>query len=373
VVSLTAISCLALVGATGCGSSDDKASTGGATAAGTTASAAAVNPPSAPIKTEWGQFTLNPKIAQKVKDGQPLNVVLSVVGQATPVYGSQYKFGFAKGLTEAQQQYGVKLDGKLIGPVQADPNEQIAQVHSELSTQGADCLVIESGSNPAFASVIDEAASQGIPVFTTGTDVDKSHRLSTFHTDWVKEGQQAAQAAVEQLKKQGVPIKQVAMTTGASDAVWAQTRMQSFMDEMKKLVPSVDFVTTPKNAPDTTFEPSKVYSQVRAFLQGHPDVTVIYQTDVNGETVDKVISDLGRKGKTFTAGHNVSAGVLGGIANGLQVVTIDQQYVDQAAFAPRACAALLAKGEVLPNGNEALAITPDNIDQAKADFKKTAS
>jgi ribose transport system substrate-binding protein len=339
----------------------------GASAAGVSATAKADAGPFTHV-FPWGTFTLSDDIASKVRDKQQLNVVLSIVGMSTPVYSPEFKKGFATGITSAQSTYGVKLKGNLIGPVQADANEQISQIRSQLATKQVDCLVIEAGGLPAFAPVINQAVAAGVPVFTTNTDVDGSHRFSTFHTNWQQEGQLAARATSAFFKKKGVALKEVVMTTGQVDQNWAQARMNGFMTELKKLVPGVKFDNSPKNALSTGYDAAAAYSQVRAFLQGHPGVQVVYQTDINADAVVKAIAAVKRQGKAFVIGHNVSLPTLDAIKAGSQIGTLDQQFPVQAGWAAQACAAYFGKGKVLPNANQPLLITSANVTKARAAF-----
>jgi ABC-type sugar transport system substrate-binding protein len=223
---------------------------------------------------------------------------------------------------------------------------------------------------PAFAPLIDQAVESGIPVFTTNTDVEGSKRFGTYHTDWDKEGRQAAQAVSDFFTEKGVELKSVMLTTGAVDQPWAQDRMNGFKEELESLVPGVKFENSPSDALNTGFDAGQVYSQVRAFLQGHPDVQVVYQTDVNAGAVNKAIADLKRSETTWSAGHNVSEETLDSIEGGAQIVTIDQQFPAQAGWAAHACAAYLATGEILPNDNEAAVVTAGNIDESRAAFEE---
>jgi ribose transport system substrate-binding protein len=170
------------------------------------------------VKFSWGTFKLAPRIANKLQNNEPLNILFSMEGKTIPIYGPQYLYNFPKGIAQAQDDWGLQLKGKLIGPVQFNSNEQIAQVRSELATGQWDCLVIEPGSLDAFAPVINKAVDSGIPVFTTGTDVPRSKRFGTFHTDWVYEGGLDARTAVAYLKKKGIPLKAAYMSTGNIDA-----------------------------------------------------------------------------------------------------------------------------------------------------------
>jgi ABC-type sugar transport system substrate-binding protein len=323
-------------------------------------------------EAEWGTFTLSQSISQKIEDEEPINVVLSMQGQTTPIYGPQYAYGLPLGIEDAEKEYGLDLNGQMIGPDAGGDNAlQLSQIESLAAAGQIDCLALDGGGDPAFVRIIDRLIDDGIPVFTTGTDLVDSKRLGTFHTDWEFEGQLDAKATADFFEAKGEELTSVAMTSGAVDQLWAQTRMQAFEAELKELVPGVTFVNSADSALMTGFSPTDVYAKVNAFLTGNPDVQVVYQTDTGAATVNKAITDLGREGKTYSVGHNVSEAIIDGIADGLQIATLSQDYPAQAGFAGRACGAFLATGEVLPNGNEPELIDTTNWEEALEAFKES--
>ena len=323
-------------------------------------------------EAEWGTFTLSDSISSKLESDEPINIVLSMQGQTTPIYGPQYAYGFPIGIEDAEKEYGITAKGQLIGPDAGGDNAlQVSQIESLAQAGQIDCLALDGGGDPAFVRVIDRLIEDGVPVFTTGTDLTDSKRLGTFHTDWEYEGQLDAKATADFFEAKGEELTTVAMTTGAIDQLWAQTRMKAFEAELKELVPGVTFVNSADSALMTGFSPTDVYAKVNAFLTGNPDVQVVYQTDTGAATVNKAITDLGREGKTYSVGHNVSEEIIDGIANGLQIATLSQDYPAQAAFAGRACGAFLGSGEVLPNENEPELIDTTNWEEALERFKES--
>jgi ABC-type sugar transport system substrate-binding protein len=369
VVVLTACSSAVVSGA-GSSSSPAGSSAAAGSGANISDSGATANAPYV-YKASWGTFTLAPNIASDLKSQKPLKVVLSLASLTIPIYASQFQYAFPLGLQSGEAASGVKLTGKVIGPVTANAAQQVSQIESLAAANQIDCLALDTSGDPSLAPAINKLISQGIPVFTVSADLANTHRLGTFQVNYTDEGQQAAQATVDFMKAKNIPIKSVAMTSGATPAIWAQTRMQSFESEMKKLVPGVQFLTDAKTALNTGFTPSDVYSDVRSFLTGHPDVQVIYQTDTGATTINKVITDLGRQGKTFVIGHNVDLPTLQAIQQGTQIATLDQNFVAQSKFAGDACAAFLGKGKVLPNENKSLLITKSNAAEARTAFQQS--
>jgi ABC-type sugar transport system substrate-binding protein len=340
---------------------------------GVAAAVAAPHRPPYVKKFSWGTFHLAPRIAKDLQTHKKLSVVFSINGTATPVYGPQYEYAFPRAIAAANKQYKkyhVQLSGKIIGPVQSDPTTQINQLESAIAAGQVDCLALTPATT-GFNEVVNKAVAAGIPVFTAGSDADGSHRFSTFETNWPAEGKLAAETAVKFFQKHNITLKYVAMASGGATTQFAQERMTGFYNELQKLVPSVTFLNTPSSALNTTFDPGATYSQTLAYLQGHQNVQLLYQTDIAGGVTDKAINDAGLKGKTFVIGHNVDLQTLAGIKDGTAIATLDQNYIAQASFPARACAAYFATGKILPNTNVDKLITAANVDAAPTLFKKT--
>lgn len=318
----------------------------------------------------WGTFELAPRIAEKLMNGEELNVVNSSAGLSAPIYGPQFSYAFPLGIEEANDTYSVRVVGKEIGPAVPDVVEQADQIRALLQAGQIDCLGL-TVSDAGLAPVINQAIDAGVPVFTTSGDEPASNRFGTFATDKEAEGRLAAQTTVDFFEAKDIPLETVALTSGGATTPFAQERMKGFYDELMELVPDVEFLNTPDNALDTTFDPAETYSKVKAFVQGNPDVQVLYQTDIAGGTLDRVVNDLGRKGEVYVIGHNVDQSTLVGIADGTQIATLDQNYLLQAKFPALACAAYFDTGEILPNDNVSTVIDADNVAEAQEVLKMT--
>jgi ABC-type sugar transport system substrate-binding protein len=324
------------------------------------------------VKTfSWGTFHLAPRIATAVKNHQKLIVAFSLNGTATPVYGPQYEYAFPRAIAATNKKYHLKLVGQITGPVQSDPTTQINQLEALISANQVDCIGITPATS-GFNSVVNAAVKAGIPVFTAGSDADGSHRFGTFETNWPAEGKLAADTAYKYFKAHKVPLNVAALASGGATTQFAQERMTGFYNELKKIDPSINFLNTPATALDTTFDPSTTYSDTLAYLQGHPTVQVLYQTDIGGGVTDKAVNDAGLKGKTFVIGHNVDLPTLQGIADGTAIATLDQNYIAQGSFPAQACGAYFATGKILPNTNVDTLITSVNVAKQTARFNKTA-
>jgi ribose transport system substrate-binding protein len=312
-------------------------------------------------------FTLNPRVADKLAKGEPINYVFSYGSTAIPLFSPQYKNGYERTLPEAQKI--LPMNGQAIAPSSAvqDPNEQIAQFDALFKADQIDCLSIQSTGTDAFTKIVNDYMATGIPVFTVGVE-SNGNEFSNFTQISNKEGHQAAGIIVDYMKAKGLDFKNFAVSGGDPTQNWAQGRMQGFIEGITEAIPDAKFINTAATALVTTYDPAGTYDAYKAFIQGNPEVQVIENVDIGGEHAARAIADSGNTGKIFSLGWNVSIGQLDAIEAGTQIVALDQQWGDQAGFGALACAELLKNGKVLPNTNTLKPITTDNVVQARKDF-----
>ncbi len=342
-----------------------------ATAAPTTAtsaapSAAAGLPNTATLK-DGSTFTLNPRVADKLAKGEPINYVFSYGSTAIPLFSPQYAAGYARTLPEAQKT--LPMNGQAIAPSSAvqDINEQIAQIDTLFKADQIDCLSVQSTGTDAFSKITNDIMAKGIPVFTVGVE-SNGNEFSNFTQISNKEGLQAAGIVVDYMKAKGLDFKNFAVSGGDPTQNWAQGRMQGFIDGIKAAIPDANFINDATSALVTTYDPATTFDNYKAFIQGNPEVQVIENVDIGGEYAARAIAESGNTGKMFSLGWNVSIGQLDAVEAGTQIVALDQQWGDQAGFGALACAELLKNGKVLPNTNSLKPITTENVVQARKDF-----
>jgi ABC-type sugar transport system substrate-binding protein len=312
-------------------------------------------------------FTLNPRVADKLTKGEPINYVFSYGSTAIPLFSPQYAAGYERTLPEAQKI--LPMNGQAIAPASAvqDPNEQIAQMDALFRADQIDCLSIQSTGLDTFTKITNDIMATGIPVFTVGVQ-SNGNEFSNFTQISDKEGRQAAGIVVDYMKANGLDFKNFAVSGGDPTQNWAQGRMQGFIDGIKEAIPDAKFINDASTALVTTYDPAGTYDAYKAFIQGNPEVQVIENVDIGGEHAARAIADSKNTGKIFSLGWNVSIGQLDAIEAGTQIVALDQQWGDQAGFGALACAELLKNGKVLPNTNTLKPITKENVEQARKDF-----
>ena len=312
-------------------------------------------------------FTLNPRVADKLAKGEPINYVFSYGSTAIPLFSPQYKAGYERTLPEAQAI--LPMNGQAIAPASAvqDSNEQIAQMDALFRADQIDCLSIQSTGLDTFTKITNDIMATGIPVFTVGVQ-SNGNEFSNFTQISDKEGRQAAGIVVDYMNAHGLDFKNFAVSGGDPTQNWAQGRMQGFIDGIKEAIPDANFINDATSALVTTYDPAGTYDAYKAFIQGNPEVQVIENVDIGGEHAARAIADAGATGKTFSLGWNVSIGQLDAIEAGTQIVALDQQWGDQAGFGAVACAELLKNGKVLPNTNSLKPITTENVVEAREEF-----
>ncbi len=340
--------------------SNPPASAPASSAASEAPSAAAGLPHTATLK-DGSTFTLNPRVADKLAKGEPINYVFSYGSTAIPLFSPQYKAGYERTLPEAQAI--LPMNGQAIAPSSAvqDPNEQIAQFDALFKADQIDCLSIQSTGHRRLhqdrqrlswppASRCSRSASS-----RTATSSRTSPRSPT------RKGCQAAGIVVDYMKANNLDFKSFAVSGGDPTQNWAQGRMQGFIDGITEAIPDAEFINTPRRRSVTTYDPAGTYDAYKAFIQGNPEVQVIENVDIGGEHAARAIADSGNTGKIFSLGWNVSIGQLDAVEAGTQIVALDQQWGDQAGFGALACAELLKNGKVLPNTNTLKPITTENV------------
>jgi ribose transport system substrate-binding protein len=315
------------------------------------------------VEREWGTFTLNERTAAKVRAGEPINYVFSYGSSSIPLFSPQYAIGAQMGCEMAQEIYAMNCAA--IAPVQADVNQQVAQVEAKVAAGEIDCIGL-SPSGDATTTLTNRLMDMGIPVFTVGTP-SRAHEFTNFTQVPLKEGAQSAQAVLDWMATNNrMDIKVFAVSTGSPTAEYSIGRTKGFVETIKAAIADAQFITTDANPLNTTYDAAKSYDVYRSFLATNPNVQIIQNVDIGAEHADRAIEALGMTGKVFTIGWNNSYGQLDAIEKGIQIAAFDQRWPDQAGFGAVACAAFLKNGEILPNAQTLLPITKDNVAEARA-------
>lgn len=303
-------------------------------------------PDSAKARTmPWGEFKLAPRIVEKLAKGEKANIVVGIEGTGLPIQGAEMRIGTAKGCETANTL--LPADCRMVGPVNPDTTQQLAELETLLNSGQVDCLALQPPLPNQFTAIINKYADAGIPVFTLNIDAPKAKRFAFYALNEVQAGTINGEETAKLVKAQGIDVKEIAMGSGAPDQPWAQARMEGFMAGYKSVFPDAKFFNDVKSGIPTgkNFTTQEVLNSVTPFLTAHPEVTLFFHTDQGVEGVGNVIRNLKQGGKVFTSGFNVSGAILDSVGNGTTLVTIDQGFDNQAQAPVEQCAAFLAKGE----------------------------
>lgn len=371
-VAGVALAAALATGVAACGGSSSGSSTGGSSSGSSSASAG--GPPNS-VSYDWGQFSLDSRIADKIKSKQALNFVLSYQILNQPGAPAQLKAGLAEGAKAVQQKYGVQINTDLIGPAEVDPPTQISQMRQEVGAQKIDCGGVEPVTPGAFEGVINEAIGKGVPMMTVNTDSPNSHRMAYFGADDdaqpdspMQMGRIAGKVTVDWAKKNNVDLngKQVALITGDTTAAWAQARMKGWVDTIKQAFPQVQVIGTPTNAFTTGYDPATVLAKMSSFMTGHPDVRLYYDSDWGANQIGQLIKQRNLKGKVDAIGYNLDKTYVDDLKESLLIATIDQRYDLQAKNFVLGCADFLLGKKKLDEYQfvKPSIWTPDNVGDA---------
>jgi ABC-type sugar transport system substrate-binding protein len=360
-----ALAVLSMGALAACGA--EKQSTGGATA---TASAGAGDKWSVKLK-DGATFHLADAIKKKVENQQTLDYVFSYQSSSIQGFSQQYQSGFRMTQPDAKKIYP-NLHFTAIAPSvnPGDVQQQISQIQAQVAAGKVDCLALNPLTGEGYVQIIDDLLNKGIPVFTTGI-VTQGNALSNFTQIPLKEGAQAADATVKYMKDNQLDFKVFAMSAGDPTLSWAPQRAQGFMDRIKQAIPDAKFVTTPSSLLNVSYDAAKSLDAYRAFYRGKgKDVQVLLNVDITAGYAAQAIDAMGRAGKSFTLGWNVTPEQIDAIKNGTEIALFDQKWWQQGGFGATACAEFLKSGKVLPNTQQLQVVDKANVGTAMADLKK---
>jgi ABC-type sugar transport system substrate-binding protein len=296
---------------------------------------------------DWGTFKLSDRIVKKVQQKQPLNFVYTISDAGQPVFSPAVQSGFTEGVSKAAQAVGYPIQAKMIGPVGQNINKQISEVRALFQSNQIDVLVFNAAQPGPFVDLINQLMDAGVPVWGTGGDSPQSKRIGFFALDEQAAGKIAGQMAGQQAKAKGITVKKAALFTGDPAGPWAQSRMQGFVEGLTAEFPGVQFVNSPSNPINATFDYPTIYTNAKAFIIGHPDVQMLFSTDDGVTMLAKAIADTQNTGKMISAGFNISQQILDSIKAGTIAVTVGQNWHGQASEAASAAADFIFKGTVI--------------------------
>jgi ABC-type sugar transport system substrate-binding protein len=320
------------------------------------------------VTRDWGTFKLADRIAEKLKNNEPINYVFSYQASGIPLFSQQYAAGFETGCALGQEIMP-NMTCASIAPVQTDANQQVSQIEAKLAAGEIDCISIEPVSSDSTTAITNRLMDEGIPVFTAGV-TSRGHEFTNFTQVPQLEGETAGQIVLDWMKANNHDLKVFAVSGGDPTQFWAQGRMKGFRETIQAAIPDATFVTTEENGLNVSYDPGQTYDAYRTFLSANPEVQFIENVDIGAEHANRAIESLNKTGQVFTIGWNVSKGQLDGVEAGTQVAALDQRWSDQAAFGGPACAQFLKNGIILPNTQTLRPVMKDQVATAREELDR---
>jgi simple sugar transport system substrate-binding protein/ribose transport system substrate-binding protein len=293
-------------------------------------------------------FPLAPRIADKVKAGQQLNIIVSYHDVS-----NEFAPFIRKGVEQAQAADGVKV--RFVGPVGADADGQINEIESLMDTM--DGLAISSVSSDALAPLIDRVIAAGIPVVTYNTDNAQSKRLVFAGQDLVQSGREAGKLMAKVLDGKG----KVIITTIDAAAQWSLDREKGAREALAA-TPGITVVQTVNTGTD----PQKIYAAIENAMLANPDVTGILSLECCSTPAAGSWVDRNKKtGQVKVVGFDLVDQTVQLVSSGAIQATIDQAPEKQGYEAVDLLVKFL-KGQPIDNVDTGVGIyTKENIGSVK--------
>lgn len=257
---------------------------------------------------ESSTFTLSSAIKERIaKESGP------VIRVSYHDVSNEFAPFIKKGVEKAATDF--KADVKLVGPVGADAEKQVAEIES-LIQKGVDGLAISSVSTDALAPVINRALAQGIPVVTYNTDNPTSKRLAFAGQDLVESGRIASKLLAETLGGKG----NVLITTLDAAAQWSLDREKGAREAFAKY-PGIKVLATI----NTGTEPQQIYSSVENAMLAHADVNGILSLECcSTPAAGNYVQRNGLTGKVKIVGFDMLPETIKLVQGNVISATIDQ-------------------------------------------------
>ena len=314
----------------------------------TTAQGGGVNEAAMTHAFDWGTFKLAPADHREGSRRRALNIVVSTIGKAIPVFGVEQQIGVDRGC-EANGDRGIAIE--------CSPDRPTIDGHHRPARRAGDAADQRPGRLPGLSrrlprmrivDIVNQYVDAGIPVFTQNTDVPSSKRFAFFALNERDAGNVNGEVTAELVDSMGLTVAGMAMGSGDPAEQWAQDRMGGFEEGFREKFPDAVFQQEETTGLPTgiNYTTQEVIDSVGPFLTSNPDVNLFFHTDQGVEGVGIVIRDNNLTGKDWTIGFNVSLPILDMIDGGHILVTINQGFDNQAEAAVRACVDYLADGTV---------------------------
>ncbi|MDQ0414064.1 substrate-binding domain-containing protein [Mesobacillus stamsii] len=171
-----------------------------------------------------------------------------------------------QGAVDAAGKFNMNLE--YIGPAHINPNEQLDYFHKAIAAK-ADAIMVQGTVGEEFASLMDEAMAQGIPVITVDTDAPGTRRLAYVGTDNFASGEKLGELVVKAQKGKG----QVGVIIGSNTAENHKLRLQGFLSIVQHY-PDIKVV----DIQSSSISQILAEQQAEKMLKKNPEIQVLIGT-----------------------------------------------------------------------------------------------
>lgn len=328
-------------------------------------------PPAGPplvAELPWGNFTLAPRIADKLFAGGRLNVVVSLATVDGSHRATQFTEGWQRAGAEAAEQFGREINPRVIGPPVADAAEQQATIEALIASGDIDCLAVEASEADSFAAGIDAAVEAGIPVFTVVGDAPGSKRFAHVGLNAVEAGRAAGSLVGQWALDGSILVRRAALLSGDAANQQSFDLMRGFMAGLSETHSGAEWLNEPATAPSWGFDEVTVYNLAEAWAVENSDVDIVFHTGEGLEMIGRVIADQLLYGDMYAVGFGTNEVIADLIRERAIVAAMSPRFDEQAYLAGRACSGFLLDG-VVETGHIVVApaaYTLDNVDDLDA-------
>lgn len=336
----------------------------------TTAPPTTAPPAGPPLVAElpWGNFTLAPRIADKLAAGGRLNVVVSLSTVDGGRRAAQFTEGWQRAGAEAAEQFGREINPRVIGPPVADAAEQQATIEALVVSGDIDCLAVQASEAGSFDAAINTAVEAGIPVFTVAGDAPASKRFAHVGLDAVEAGRVAGSLVGQWAVDGSILVRRAALLSGDAASQQSFDLMRGFVAGLAETHSGADWLNEPATAPSWGFDEVTVYNLAEAWTIENSDVDIVFHTDEGLEMIGRVIADQLLYGDMYAVGFGANETIANLIRERAIVAAMSPRFDEQAYLAGQACSGFLLDG-VVERGHIVVApaaYTLDNVDDLDA-------
>jgi simple sugar transport system substrate-binding protein len=261
------------------------------------------------LQMDWGTFTLDPAIQQRVHDkvaaGQPLDIPVFIW-----ITGDEFFVPVRAGIAAAATEFNTT--SQLLGPVEADQPQMISDIQSYLS-RNPDGMAISPANPDDVQGLVDQLIDTGLPVVVWNTDIPKSKRLAYVGQDNTHAGGEVGKLMVAKLQEKGITEGTIAMfATDATAAYSKDLRFPGFRDAVSAALPNIKFAEPVTVGVDI----SAAVGVVDAAVRGKSDIVGMYSADEQVTALGTWASQNAQPDDYVIVGHNLLARELELMADG---------------------------------------------------------